>query len=290
MSELLSAGLYRLRRAKLLWIVCLLLALVSTGYVAWSWHAALRYYTVLNEEVKAVTLSLRAEYMDSNFFTVPAVGVLLSSAVCAWELGAEYQDGAQRNKLAVGHKRRDVYLTALLFTVLTCVLLCLSAFLPGIPVMLLTAGGFGMGWTKALLSMAGMIAASAAFASLFTLLGLNIPHRAASAIVAIGLTLALMLGGNILQARLEEPPTYPGVQHTEDGETLFVTMSNPRYIPEGPWRDTLTLLADMDPGDQVLRYCHSGEENVGRFAAYAALFFALTSAAGLLIFRRKDLK
>ncbi len=290
MTELLSAGLYRLRRLRLLWIVCGLLALASAGNVAWTWHATLRNDPVLNDEVKAVTLSLRAAYMDSNFFTVPAMGVLFSSALCSWELGAEYQDGAQRNKLIVGRKRRDVYLTALLLTVLVCALLCLAAFLPGIPVMLLTAGGFGMGWTKALLSMAGMIAASAAFTSLFTLLGLNIQSRAATAIVAIALTAALALGGNILRGRLEEAPTYPGVQHTEDGETLFVTVSNPRYIPEGPVRDALTLLVDMDPADQVLRYCHSGEENVGRLAAYDALFFVLTTATGLLIFRRKDLR
>lgn len=290
MTELLSAGLYRLRRTKLLWTACLLLALVSAGYVAWSWQAAQRYYPVREGALKELTGAMQASYMDCAFFSIPAVGVLFSSALCSWELGAEYQDGAQRNKLSVGHRRRDVYLTSLLLTVLICALLCLAAFLPGIPVMLLTAGGFGMGWTKALLSMAGMVAASAAFASLFTLLGLNIPHRAASAITAIALTAALALGGNILRGRLEEPPTYPGVQRTEDGETLFVTMSNPRYIPEGPWRDALTLLADMDPGDQVLRYSHSGEEDVGRLAACDALFFALTTASGLLIFRRKDLR
>ena len=229
-----------------------------------------------------------AATVNQIFFLVQQITISIGEGFVV--LGAEYQDGAQRNKLIVGHKRRNVYLAALLLTVLVCALLCLSAFLPGIPVMLLTAGGFGMGWAKALLSMAGMTAASAALASLFTLLCLNIQNRAASAIVAIGLTLALMLGGNILQARLEEPATYPGVQHTEDGETLFVTVPNPRYIPEGPVRDALTLLVDMDPADQVLRYCHSGEENVGRFAAYDALFFVLTTASGLLIFRRKDLK
>lgn len=289
MSELLSAGFYRLRRAKLLWIVCLLLALVSAGYVAWSWQAAQRYYSVLEGDLKELTGVMQASYMDSAFFSIPAVAVLLSSAVCAWELGAEYQNGAQRNKLTVGHKRRDVYLTALLLTVLVCDLLCLAAFLPGIPVMLLTVGGFGMGWTRALLSMAGMTAASAALASLFTLLCLNIQNRAASAIVAIGLTLALMLGGSALSDRLAQTPGYSIHETTVNGELVQTTTST-RYIPEGPVRDVLTFLADFNPGGQVLRHSTTRADRAGRFAAYDALFFALTSAAGLLIFRRKDLR
>lgn len=293
MTELLSAGFYRLRRSWLLWIVCLALVLASAGYVVWSWHdIQVSYPDIDDDEVREIRLALRGEHMDSVVFTVAGMtAVMLSPALCAWELGAEYQDGALRCKLSVGHRRSGVYLTSLLFTTLICVLLCLSVFLPGALATVLAAGGFAMGWSKALLTMAGVTAASAALAALFTLLCLNIQNRAASAIAAIGLTLALALGGSLLSSRLMEEPTFHGYETTADGRFIPTEVPNPRYIPEGPLRDILTALNDLDPAGQAVRYTHSDwpVDPVPLMASDAA-FFALATAAGLLIFRRKDLR
>lgn len=291
MSELLSAGLFRLGHSKLLRILLPLLALVTMGYLASAWNAALRYYPDIDDQVRDVGLALRGEYMDAAFFGVGAAVVsMVTSAVCSWELGAEVQDGALRCKLSVGHRRACVYLSSLLLTVLVCLLLCLAVFLPGALVMRLTAGGFAMGWSRAALQMAGVAAAAAAFASLFTLLGLNLQNRAASAIVAIGLTLALVLGGFVLMERLQEVPAYSAHEETEDGSLVLVSVPNPRYVPEGRLRDALTFLNDFNPGGQIMRYTHEDRVDPLPLMAWDAAFFLLSSAAGLLIFRRKDLR
>lgn len=288
MTELLAAGLYRLRRSKLLWLTCLVLGAVIAGLILWRWNDLQR-----NPPLTAVNGQLGSAYLsnfDQVFFAFGAMAVHLSSAVCAWELGAEYQDGALRNKLIVGRKRRDVYLAALMMSVLTALFLCLSVYIPGVIALLATTGGFFMGWRRALTLMAGLALAGAAFASLFTLLSFLIPHRAAAAIVTIVLTLALVLGGAVLTDRLHAGPTISGYTMVINGESVFSDVPNPRYIPEGPVRDILTFLNDLDPGGQLVRYVQGDAERVGPLTAYAALFFALTSAAGLLLFHRKELR
>ena len=127
MTKLLRAGLYRLRHSTAFRLVLLALALFTAGRLSWTWFSSLRFGPA--ETVREV--ELENGYMEDTLFTTAAVAVLLSSALCAWELGAEYQDGAQRNKLIVGRKRRNVYLASLLLTVLTCAALCLAVFLPG---------------------------------------------------------------------------------------------------------------------------------------------------------------
>ncbi len=288
MTELLAAGWMRLRRSKFLWLSCLVLGAVLAILILWRWNDLHRTPPPVADN--NLTASLPLSDFDQAIFAFGAMAVLLSSAVCAWELGAEYQDGALRNKLAVGRKRRDVYLASLTLSVLTVLLLCLAVYLPGVIALLATTGGFYMGWGRALALMGGLALAGAAFASLFTLLSFLIPHRAAAAIVTIGLTLALVLGGSVLTDRLHAKPTISGYRMVINGEIVSSDVPNPRYIPEGPLRDALTFLADFDPGGQVVRYAQGETERMGRLMAYDALLIVLTSAAGVLIFRRKDLR
>ncbi len=288
MTELLAAGLYRLRRSKFLWLTCLALGAVLAILILWEWHDLHRTPPPVADN--NLTASLPLSDFDQVVFSFAAGAVLLSSAVCAWELGAEYQDGALRNKLAVGRKRRDVYLASLTLTVLTVFILCLAVYLPGIAALLCTTGSFYMGWGRALALMAGLLLAGAAFASLFTLLSFLIPHRAAAAIVTIGLTLALLLGGAVLTDRLAEKPEYVSYEMTVNGEIVPSSIANPRYIPEGPVRDVLTFLADFDPGGQVVLFAQTKTERMGRLMACDVLFLVLTSTAGLLLFRRKELR
>ena len=298
MSELLSAGWMRLRRSKLLWITCALLAVAVVGLVGRVWFSfrnaeeALRNYLVFKEGL-----------MDGPFFTTAAMAVVLSSPVCAWFIGAEYQDGAIRCKLSVGCRRRDVYLSALALTALCCVFLCAAVFLPGTLVFLVTVGRFGMGWSKALWQMAGILTASIAFASLFTLLGLNISSRTASAIATIFLTLALIAVGSYLMERLSTPPTTQYYVF-EPGTMDYVLNEHPNanYIPEGPVRSIMQFFADFLPGGHISAYT-SGDlgnsgllmafdvvGNPGVLMAFDAVFALLTTLGGFLIFRRKDLR
>lgn len=276
----------RLRHSRLLWIACGALAVYVVGLMGWQWFYSLKWGSV--EEMREDLL--RTGYMDHRLFTSGPVAVLLTSAVCGWFLGAEYQDGALRCKLSVGHKRRDVYLSSLLFTALACVLMCLAVFLPGTLFILATAGRFAMGWSRALWTMAGIAAVSLAFASLFTFLGLNISNRAASAIAAILVTVGLLLAGLTMTSRLREPPERVLFTVTVGDELINETAPNASYLPEGALREAVKFLTYFLPGGQLIDYANDMAETPGVFMAYDGLFFVLVSAAGLLIFRRKDLK
>ena len=101
----------------------------------------------------------------------------------------------------------------------------------------------------------------------------------------------LVMGGEMLADRLDQKPFFNTYEVTADGELVPTPRPNPRYIPEGPLKDVLTFLSDLNPGGQLDRYTRdSAAPDPPRLMACDVLFFVLTSVAGVLIFRRKDLK
>lgn len=286
LRELLAAGLSRLGRSVLLWAACASLALVAAGWLGWSWRGP-------GSAEPALQAALIGEgYMDERFFSLPGLAVALSPVVCLWNLGAEVQDGGIRSKITVGHRRRDVYLSALLLSVLTTTLLCLAVFLPGTAAVLLTSGRLSVSWGAAIGRMAGLALSGAAFASLFTLLGLNIQNRAASAIAGIFLTLALLVTGSLVDRPLAQPEGWttltPGAG--VGGAAVEVMTPNPSYLPKGPVRDALNALESLLPGGQVAGFSRPDADSPAALALGAAAWIVSTSALGFLIFRRKDLR
>ncbi len=286
LRELLAAGLSRLGRSVLLWTACAALALIAAGYLGWSWRGPGSAEPALQAAL------IKDGYMDERFFSLPKLAVVLSPVVCLWNLGAEVQDGGVRSKITVGHRRRDVYLASLLLSVLTAALLCLAVFLPGTLTVLLTSGRLSVSWGAAIGRMAGLTLSAAAFASLFTLLGLNIQNRAASAIAGIFLTLALLITGSLVDRPLAQPEGWTTLTPGADvgGPAVEVTVPNPNYLPRGPVRDALNALESLLPGGQIAGFSRVDPDSPAALALGAAAWIAATSALGFLIFRRKDLK
>ena len=55
-------------------------------------------------------------------------------------------------------------------------------------------------------------------------------------------------------------------------------------------RDTLQFLSDFTPGGQTLQHIEQRAKQPEKLMVYNAVLFILATAAGLLLFRRKDLK
>ena len=124
---LLRANFYRLWRSASFW------AAVSTMFGVGIFELAVGVHA----QRQGTPVPLDNRYM----LFVLMSGVVLS-AFCSLFVGAEYSDGAIRNKIAVGHSRAAVYLANLVTCSAAGVLVCLGYILPmtaaGIPLM----GGF----------------------------------------------------------------------------------------------------------------------------------------------------
>ena len=91
MRNLLHANLSRLRRDGTFWFMLVLIFACSAGtMLLWGRNVA--------------------ESLDHYYFRLSAYMGLYFAIFAALFLNTEYSEGTIRNKLAVGHVRRDVYL------------------------------------------------------------------------------------------------------------------------------------------------------------------------------------
>ena len=273
MRNLLSAGFARLWHSKLFWFSC---ALVAAGTVASIWT---RY-------TDGVQYGYHSP-LDTAFLYYVLFIAILIPLVCAQFIGEDYADGTIRNKVICGHSKGAVYLSNLILCSAAALIMCTAAMAPGLALGLPLLGGFSMGPARAVLFFVGVYTLSLVWAALFTLLAMLVNRR----IAAMLLSLALLAVGAYLEGRLEAPPTVQGYTINVNGElTLAEESPNPAYVPEGPVRDTIQFLSDFTPGGQTLQHINQRAKRPELLIAYDAVLFVLSTGAGLLLFRRKDLK
>ena len=98
----------------------------------------------------------------------------------------------------------------------------------------------------------------------------------------------------VVNSLLEEPEFYsPGIIISDDGTTTSVgePEPNPNYIPEGsPKRAFYNFLMDFMPGGQALQIAGHTIDNLSKICLYDIGWLVVLTGAGVLIFRRKDLK
>ena len=277
MRKLLSAGLVRLWRNKIFWLSCAVMAGLETFYIisAWCDGRETGLYSGL----------------DRIYFLFSAVVGFLSALTCAFSIGPEYSDGTLRNKLISGHTRQSVYLTSLLLTALASVIICLFAIVPALALGLPLLGSFRMGTLHAAVCTVGILALSLAFSSIFTMLTMLIDSRTASSVWALVLALLFLVAGSYVYNRLDAPPTLQGYELSVNGELVETEPTpNPAYLSEGPIRKVYECLDIFLPGSQSIHYCDLNADRVGAMIACDGVLILLTTAAGLALFRRKDIK
>ncbi len=121
MRKLLSADFYRLGRDKAFWIGALAMLAYTVGAMLSNCHQAM-------EDVES-----GFPYALETFYFVYALLIgLLISVFTSLFLGSEYSDGTIRNKLVVGHKRSDVYLSKLFANIAFSLILLFFGLLGGL--------------------------------------------------------------------------------------------------------------------------------------------------------------
>ena len=271
--NLLSAGFARLWRSKLFWLSCLLLAGATVSAVWTRYSEGVEYGYHSN--------------LDSAFTYYVLFIAILIPLVCAQFIGVDYDDGTVRNKLVCGHGRGAVYLSNLILCSVGSLIMCTFAVVPGLALGLPLLGGFAMGPVRAVLFFTGVYTLALAWTALFTLLAMLGSHR----IAAMLLALTLLAAGAYLEGRLGAAPTVQGYTLTVNGEVVEAEKSpNPAYLPEGPVRDTFRFLSDFTPGGQTLQHVNQRAKQPEKLMAYDAVLFVLSTAAGLALFRRKNIK
>ena len=280
MTKIIHAGFQRLFKLKVLYI-CFALIFYIDGIDL--------IFEYISAESKDQLPDIEG-YLLSGFLAV----VIFSAVFITFFLGSEYTFGTIRNKMIVGHGRLAVYLGnfVLCYTAVMMmyawVWLLVAAL--GIPML----GGFGLGTSelleKLLLSFLGITALTA----LYVLIAMCIHSKSLSAVIAIMAAFIMMISSVMTIQILSEPEYIPAAQLSEEySQNTFKPspddpslVSNPNYVT-GTRRKVYKLIHELCPVTQIL----DGQSGLTAKRVLIPLGeLALAAAAGIVVFKKRDLK
>lgn len=279
MNKLLSAGFVRLKKDKFFW-VCVGLMAAAAWYTVFTVCLNRKEYDGYNVGLEAIL-----------FGHVFCMGIL-TAAFSGLFIGTEYSGGTIRNKLVIGHTRRDIYLSSLIISITAGLIICLSyilaAMIPGLILL-----GFSEGVMGEMLQVFFLILLmTAAFSAVFTMLSMLNQNKALNCvIVLIGVFVMLMFSAYIFQS-LDSPEMWEEYVYLDKETGEIVTEPaepNPFYV-SGTKREVYEFLMQFLPTGQSYLIMTGDLSHAKEMAAYSVFIIIGFSAAGMYCFRRKDIK
>lgn len=276
MSRLLTVHFSRMWKNKLFWGEMLFMFVLGIFCVI----------TVYRARLEGSQMGL-----DATLQGYPMMIGFLSALFCGVFGGTEYSDGTIRNKLIAGHTRWSDYLSSLIVHSAQ-ILLCLFSFLLadlalGLPLL----GGFVID-KRILLMLAGSIVTMLAFSAIFTLISMLCQNKTTGVCICLILFCVMFFMAMDIAQRLEEPEFYEGYTYmTDAGVTEHEdAQPNPNYLT-GTKREAYEFLQDFLPCNQMYQYTmmHS-EIDTRRLMLYSLSIIIVVTAAGIFVFRKKDVK
>ncbi len=289
MINLLSAGFSRLFKKRTFYIGVIVMALYGASDVI---SAFLDNISGLDTE------------LDDIFFMYCLLVPILMAVFCPLFIGTEYSEGTMRNKIITGHKRAVIYMSNFIICAAAGLMMCAAYVIIclglGIPLIGFFAGDIG-----ALIAQAGCsLAMLLSVTGIFTHISLMIKSKSVSAVICVIFAFVTVLAGMMLDSLLREPEyweqyIYDGAYIEGDENALIQSydesiLSNIRteYVPNpfyvsGVKRQIYQFIVDFTPGGQVIKIIEGDSSPL--LAGYSMLIAAVTTAAGLIIFNKKNL-
>lgn len=312
MNRLLSANFTRLRKSKVFWL----------GVIAMIGFGAFLPISNYMDEIRF------REFTDYEF-TNPfdnvlfgyslAIGVLCAIFISLF-LGTEYSDGTIRNKLIVGKTRASIYFSNLITNIAAALFMCLcylgSVCAVGIPL----CDKIDMEISLVLKIIAASLVMVIAFCSVCTMLSMIIQSKAIMAIISITSIFVLMFGSAIISDRLNQPKNFVYSEIT-DGVEKVISEPNSYYVDgtkrkvyiflndflptsqsikfyqnsalnveEDNKSENQTLNTDISADEDILNMIEEKESHLWTLVLYSSINIVITTAIGLFVFQKKNIK
>lgn len=275
MSKLLKGNLVRLFLSKIFWICT----------------AAVFFAVIFIMQMGGKAVKVRNVTMDEYFFYVGPMISLFFSVFISMFIGTEHSDGTVRNKLIIGHSRKQIYLAYYLTCLIGTGIMIAVWFLgglTGIPLL----GAWTISTAEIMTNVLITILYCALLTAIFVFFSVMIQNKAASAVVQIIFAIILILLGSMLFNQLCEPEKTSSISLVNNEVVMGEPEPNPMYIG-GAMRQIYIALVNILPTGQGILMLHWNDSVPIiiplQLISSILLAFSIT-VVGIMAFCRKDLK
>ncbi len=276
MVNLISSGMARLWRSKVFWLCAAVMFISALSSMIGSYFDALKFE--------------RAGFrFDSIFFSSLPFVPIVSSVFSALFMGNEYASGAVRNKIIAGYSRYGICLSYFFINWFASMLIMLAWGLGGLIGFPMSNGSvIGAGETAYYLFLA--VISISAMSAILTLAENFISEKIAlSAVVSVLLPIILVSVGGTLYGMLCEPEMASSGILIDGVFQITPPAPNPNYV-SGFKRDLFEFILDIDPMGQAAVISNMDVQRPVRMIIFSFFIIAVSLAAGLIFFKRKNLK
>ena len=280
MRKLLSANFSRLWKSKIFWL------LESACFIL---NAIVYVLVAVN------TKNLGQGWLEYNahaYFYLPILftAVLIAIFTCFY-IGTDYSDGTMRNKLIVGHSRRNIYISYFLTTAAADMLFILAyllaVFIIGLP---LSGSAVVTCVEMQPWRILNILLFLLEYTALFVLLTITDSNKARNVLVCLLTAVVLILLGMIVYGRYSQPEFINSVVSLRDGGIkLQQGAPNHKYLT-GATRTVFEWITLILPSGSVML---SLDKNLGfdwRIPIISALMALMLIWIGIRLFQKKDIR
>lgn len=270
MYKLLKAGFFRLRKDIIFWI-----------------------FTFLTLGVAGFTLFRHNpnEYVLDKFVNefIMYIGIFIAIFVSIF-VGKEHSEGIIRNKIIVGHKRINIYLSNLIISVITTIfyelIYLIIMLLIGIPLF----GNLQKPLSEFTMSILNIFLVIIAYCSIFNLITMLCREVTISITICMILFIAMFVIASSLSLTVN---TSKYITHTfwdEQGQPHIISQElNPNYPGEEKIKLAKTIYYFIPQG-QANDIANGETEDLSEFPIYSITLIILVNLGGIYLFNKKELK
>ena len=276
MYRLLYAGLSRLVKNRLLWL-----------FIAGMFALGLMLSVITKPDGNIEMLYF--------IFSLPT-GVLVGTVACMF-IGTDYSDGTIRNKLVVGHSRAAVYLSNFMLAIIGGFVVAAAYLLPILTIGIARLGGFVTPVKQVLIITGIALLMTVALGSLATLVIMLTQSKAVAVVSFLVGLMALLTYSLWLHSALNQPEYIDNIiltyDEADDGSSMSTeyqeNIPNPNYV-SGTKREVYQFLLEFMPTGQMILITGQALVNLWQPAVYSLIIILVSTIAGVLVFRRQNIK
>ena len=214
-----------------------------------------------------------AGYVENAAFGSIFISGILFAVFISFYIGAEYEHGAIRNKIVVGHSRKKIYFSSLFLCCAVSAALMIGMLVCSYIVGYLFFRQFLLSWKDQLFVLLCCVLIAVTFSTIYTGIAMTIPNK--YSVLVCSIVFITLLG---LAFLLYEQ------QHVM-GELI----TNPNYVG-GMEKNIIEFLYDLLPTGQMASINELELTRMHRWPLFSLLLCSVVSMVGYQVFKRKEIK